>query len=179
MEEPRTSDPAGTLIPSELRRRVESTSSEARVERARLAAADAALRDARQAATAAHVELDTAVASLDQRRIVDHKDQARRSYRMSLSVAKDAGERQHAAATWLRSIDDLNRASRGALGQVLLLRARCETLDQMVRDASLASNVQRVRTEAADARCVEARQRLAELDRWAADPAATRPCPCP
>jgi hypothetical protein len=73
----------------------------------------------------------------------------------------------------LGRIDELNRASRGALGQVLLLRARCETLDQMVRDASMVSNVQRVRTEAADARCFEARQHLAELDRWAADPAAT------
>ncbi len=173
MEDPSPSDPTSLLVPSELRRRVESTCAESRIERSRSVAADAALREARQAATAAHVELDAAVASLDQRRLVDHKDQARRSYRMSLSVARDAAERQRAAATWLRRIDELNRASRGALGQVLLLRARCETLDQMVRDASMASNVQRVRTEAADARCIEARQHLAKLDRWAADPAAT------
>ena len=173
MEEPRTSDPTGMLIPGELRRRVESTSSEARIERARSAAADAALREARQAATAAHADLDAAVASLDQRRLLDHKDQARRSYRMALSVAKGAAERQRAATDWLRRIDELNRASRGAVGQVLMLRSRCETLDQMVRDASMAANVQRVRTEAADARCIEARRHLAELDRWAADPAAT------
>ena len=177
MEDPSPSDPTSALVPSELRRRVESTSAEARIERSRSVAADAALRETRQAAMAAHVELDAAVASLDQRRLVDQKDQARRSYRMALSVAKDAGERQRAAATWLRRIDELNRASRGALGQVLLLRARCETLDQMVRDAGLAANVQRVRTEAADARCTEARQQLAEVDRWAADPAATGAMP--
>ena len=173
MEDPSPSDPTSVLEPSELRRRVESTCSEARVERERSVAADAALREARQAAMAARVELDAAVASLDQRRLMDHKDQARRNYRVALSLARDAAARQRAATDWLRRIDELNRASRGALGQVLLLRARCETLDQTVRDASMVSNVQRVRTEAADARCIEARQHLAELDRWAADPAAT------
>ena len=104
---------------------------------------------------------------------MDHKDQARRSYRLALSAARDPSARQRAAATWLRRIDELNRASRGAVGQVLMLRARCETLDQQVRDASMTSNVQRVRTEAADARCIEARQHLAELDRWAVGPDAT------
>lgn len=177
MEDPSPSDPTPVLVPSELRRRVESTCSEARVERARSVAADASLREARQAATATRAELDVALASLDQRKLVDHKDQARHTYRMALSVASDATERQHAATTWLRRIDELNRASRGALGQVLLLRARCETLDQMVRDASMASNVQRVRTESADARCIEARQLLAKVDRWAADPVATEVVP--
>jgi hypothetical protein len=173
MEDPSTSGPMSQLVPSELRRRVESTCSEARTQRARSVTADVALREARQAASVAHVELDVAVASLDQRKLMDHKDQARRSYRLALSVARDPVERQGAATTWLRRIDELNRASRGAIGQVLLLRARCETLDQVVRDASMASNVQRIRTETADARCIEARQHLAELDRWAADPAST------
>jgi len=177
MEDPSPSDPMSVLVPSELRRRVESTCSEARVERARSVTADVSLREARQAATAAHAELDAALATLDQRTLVEHKDQARRTYRLALSVARDATERQRAAATWLRRIDELNRASRGALGQVLMLRARCETLDQIMRDASMASNVQRVRTETADARCIEARQHLAELDRWAADPATTEVTP--
>jgi hypothetical protein len=173
MEDPSTSDPTSQLVPSELRRQVESSCSDARTERARSVTADVALREARQAASVAHAELDAAVASLDQRRLMDHKDQARRSYRLAHSTSGDAMERQRAATTWLRRIDELNRASRGAIGQVLLLRARCEALDQTVRDASMASTVQRVRTETADARCIEARQHLAELDRWAADPGST------
>ncbi len=120
----------------------------------------------------AHAELDAALAALDQRRLVEHKDEARRSYRLALTVAQSATDRQRAATTWLRRIDDLNRASRGAIGQVLMLRARCNDLDQAVRDTSLASSVQRVRTEAAEAACTAARQRLAEVDRWSADPAA-------
>ena len=152
MEDPSTSDPTAPLVPSELRRRVESTCSEARVQRARSVVADASLREARHAATSAHAALDAALATLDERRLAEHKDQARRSYRLALTVARDAAARQRAAATWLRRIDDLNRSSRGALGEVLLLRARCETLDQAVRDATMASNIQRVRTEAAEAR---------------------------
>gem|GEM_PF-4263658 len=152
---------------------MESTCSEARVERARSVAADASLRQSRDDALQAHAALDAALATLDERRLAEHKDQARRSYRMALSTARDAMERQRAAATWLQRIDELNRSSRGALGQVLMLRARCETLDQQVRDWSMAANVQRVRSEAAEANCIDARQQLAELDRWAADPATT------
>ncbi len=172
MEDPRTSDPTAPLVPSELRRRVESTCAEARVQRARSVVADASLRDARHAATNARAALDTALATLDERRLAEHKDQARRSYRLALTVARDASARQRAAATWLRRIDDLNRSSRGALGEVLLLRARCETLDQAVRDATMTSHIQRVRTETAEAACIEARQQQAVQDRWAADPAA-------
>ncbi|MCY7417164.1 MAG: hypothetical protein LH650_01465, partial [Chloroflexi bacterium] len=113
---------------------MESTCSEARVERARSVAADASLRRSRDDAMQAHAALDAALATLDERRLAEHKDQARRSYRMALSTARDAMERQRAAATWLQRIDELNRSSRGALGQVLMLRARCETLDQQVRD---------------------------------------------
>ncbi len=169
MEDPSPSSPTALLVPSELRHRVESTCSEARIQRARSVVADTSLREARHAATSAHASLDAALAMLDERRLAEHKDEARRSYRMALAAARDAGERQQAAAAWLRRIDDLNRSSRGALGEVLLLRARCETLDQEVRDASMESNIQRVRTEAAEAACTEARKLLAETDRWAAD----------
>lgn len=168
MEEPRTSDPASPLVPSEFRSRVESTCAAARTERARSVAADAALRDARNAAMDARAALDAALATLDERRLTEHKDMARRAYRLALSNARHALDRQRAAATWLRQIDELNRSSRTALGQVLLLRSRCEALDQTVRDTSVAANVQRVRAESADAACVQARQRLAEHDRWAA-----------
>jgi hypothetical protein len=177
MEDPSPSDPTATLVPSELRHRVESTCAESRIQRARSVVADTSLREARHAATAAHASLDAALAMLDERRLTEHKDQARRSYRMALTVARDAGERQQAAATWLRRIDDLNRSSRGALGQVLLLRARCEALDQAVRDASMESNIQRVRTEAAEAACTEARRLLAEHDRWASGPDAVTSAP--
>lgn len=173
MEDPSPSDPVSSLVPSEVRQRVESTCSEARVERARSAAADASLRYARDEATQAHAALDAALATLDERRLAEHKDQARRSYRMALSTSRDAMERQRAAATWLKRIDELNRSSRGALGQVLMLRARCETLDQVARDAGMTANVQRVRSEAAESNCIDARQQLAELDRWGADPTAT------
>jgi hypothetical protein len=173
MEVPSPSDPTAVLVPSELRRRVESTCADVRVERARSVAADAALREARHAAERAHAQLEVAVATLDQRRLAEHKDEARRSYRLALSTAKGPPERQLAATTWLRRIDDLNRSSRGAIGLVLMLRAQCETLDQALRDASMVSSAQRVRTESAEASCVQARRDLAEQDRWAAEQAAS------
>jgi hypothetical protein len=177
MEDPSTSDLIAPLGPSELRHRVESTCSEAKVQRERSVVADTTLREARRAATSTHAALDTALATLDQRRLAEHKHQAHRSYRRDLTAARDAAARQRAAATWLRRIDELNRSSRRALGDVLLLRARCETLDQAVRDATMAANIQRVRTEAAEAACVEARQELAVQDRWAADPASVAVMP--
>ena len=60
---------------------------------------------------------------------------------------------------------------------MLLLRARCEAFDQAVRDASMESSIQRVRTEAAEAACTEARRLLAEHDRWAAGPDGTSGAP--
>ena len=73
MEDPSPSDPTAVLVPSELRRRVESTCAEARVQRDRSVAADAVLRDARHAAARAHAELDVALATLDQRRLMEQQ----------------------------------------------------------------------------------------------------------
>ncbi len=178
MEDPSPSDPTVMLVPSELRHRVESTCAESRIQRARSVVADTSLREARHAATDAHASLDAALAMLDERRLTEHKDQARRSYRLALSRRRGtpgSASRPPPRGCDVSTTSTGRRAARWA--QVLLLRARCEALDQAVRDASMESNIQRVRTEAAEAACTEARRRLAEHDRWAADPGAGGPAP--
>jgi hypothetical protein len=166
---PSPSDTTATLVGDELRRRVDTTSSDARLERARLATAETALRETRRAAAEARACLETAAASLDQRGLADRKEGARRDYRTALAAARGSGERLLAAAHWLRAIDQLNRGTRAALGQVLLWRARVEMLDREVHDAEWRATAQRVRAEAAEEACGEARRRLADADRWIPD----------
>jgi hypothetical protein len=168
------SDTTATLVPVEPRRHVDATSPDARAEWARLATADAALREARRAAAEARAQQRSAIESLDQRGLMERKEAARREYRAALATAKDAGQRRWAATTWLVSIDQLNRTTRMALGQALLWKARVEVLDRRVSDAEWRANAQRVRAEAAEEATAEARRRVMDADRsnHAADAAA-------
>ena len=158
------------LVPVELRRDADTTRSDARLEWARLATADAALREARRAAAEARAHQRSAVDSLDQRTVMDRKETARREYRATLASARGAGERSAAAANWLASIDQLNRNTRVALGQVLLWKARLETLERQVSDAEWRAAAQRVRAESAEEATSEARRRVMDADRTT-DPA--------
>jgi hypothetical protein len=164
------SDTTAALVPVEIRRDVDMTRSDARHEWARLATADAALREARRAAADARAHQRSAVDSLDQRSLMDRKEAARREYRASLAAARSADERRAAAATWLVCVDQLNRTTRGALGQVLLWKARLDTLERQVSDAEWRAAAQRVRAESAEEASSEARRRVIDADR-SADPA--------
>lgn len=168
------SDTDALLVPVELGRVVDMTSPDARHEWARLAAADAALREARRAAAEARTHQRTAVELLDQRGLVDRKEAARREYRAALLAAAGPTERRSAAMTWLTTIDQLNRSTRLALGHALLWKARLEVLERQVSDAEWRMTAQRVRAEAAEAVMSEARQRVMDADRssHAADAAA-------
>ncbi len=174
MEVPSPSGLTVRLDPSELRRRVEVMSVDARLERANQVAAEAALRDARRSAAEARECLAVAVASLDERGLAERKDLAWRIYRQALAIARDADERRAAATTWLSTVDTLNRSTRAALGQVLLWRERCQGRDVQVRDAEWRASAQRVRAEAAEDSCARARSDLADADRWLPGPASRR-----
>lgn len=141
------------------------TSPDARHEWARLATADAALREARRAAAEARAHQRTAVELLDQRGLMERKEAARREYRAALQAAHGPAERRVAAMTWLATIDQLNRSTRLALGQALLWKARLEVLERQVSDAEWRATAQRVRAEAAEVATSEARQRVMDADR--------------
>jgi hypothetical protein len=158
---------AAALVPVEIRRHVVISSSDARLEWARLATADAALREARRAAAEARAHQRSAVESLDQRGLLDRKEAARKEYRTALAAARGAEERRVAAATWLAAVDQLNRTTRVALGQVLLWKARLEALERQVTDAEWRAAAQRVRAESAEEATSEARRRVLDADRSA------------
>ncbi|MFN8519334.1 MAG: hypothetical protein U0667_08085 [Chloroflexota bacterium] len=166
MEAHHPSDTAA-LVPVEIRRHVVVSSSDARLEWARLATADAALREARRAAAEARAHQRSAVESLDQRGLLDRKEAARKEYRTALAAARGAEERRVAAATWLAAVDQLNRTTRVALGQVLLWKARLEALERQVTDAEWRAAAQRVRAESAEEATSEARRRVLDADRSA------------
>lgn len=165
MEAHHPSDTLAVLVPVELRRDVEMTRSDARLEWARLATADAALREARRAAAEARARQLHALESVDQRSLLDRKEAARRDYRAALAAARGAEERRLAVATWLASVDQLNRTTRMALGQVVLWRSRLETLERQVSDAEWRAAAQRVRAESAEEASSEARRRVMDADR--------------
>lgn len=142
-----------------------SSSSDARQEWARLATADAALREARRAAAEARARQHSAAESLDQRGLLDRKEAARREYRAALAGARSPDDRRDAAAAWLTSVDHLNRNTRMALGQVLLWKARLETLERQASDAEWRAAAQRVRAESAEEASSEARRRVIDADR--------------
>jgi hypothetical protein len=146
------------------------TSPDARLEWARRPTADAALREARRAAAEARAYQLAAVESLDQRSLLERKEAARITYRVALASAKGPGQRQAAAAAWLASVDQLNRTTRMALGQVLLWKARLEMLERQVSDAEWRAAAQRVRAESAEEVSSEARRRMMDADR-SSDPA--------
>jgi hypothetical protein len=101
---------------------------------------------------------------------MDRKEAARREYRTALAAARGADERRTAAATWLASVDQLNRSTRVALGQAMLWRSRLETLERQVSDAEWRAAAQRVRAESAEEATSEARRRVIDADR-STDPA--------
>lgn len=141
------------------------SSSDARLEWARLATADAALREARRAAAEVRARQRTAVDTLDQRGLLERKEEARREYRAALAGSRGADDRRAAAAAWLASVDQLNRDTRVALGQVLLWKARLEVLERQVVDAEWRAAAQRVRAECAEEATSEARRRILDADR--------------
>lgn len=153
------------LFPVERWRPADTPSPDARHEWARLATADAALREARRAAAEARAHQQAAVQQLDQRGLVERKEAARREYRAALAAARGPIERRAAATRWLATVDQLNRSTRIALGQALLWKARLEVLERQVSDAEWRAAAQRVRAEAAEESAAEARQRFVDADR--------------
>jgi hypothetical protein len=92
------------------------------------------------------------------------KAQARQVYRHALSSAADATQRQKAAAAWLHEIDLINRASRMAMSSLVESQARAIALEQQAEAAQLSYEARRIRAEAAQAACAEARSDVADAD---------------
>jgi hypothetical protein len=135
-------------------------------DRLRADARDAAeqLRVVRQRLTAARIEQEEAQAGADVRRVAQSKTEARRAYRRALAAAVDATDRQLAAAAWLQAINRINAASRAAMGSLVSSQARSIALEQRAEAAQLAFDAKRIKAEAAEAACADARSDVAERD---------------
>jgi hypothetical protein len=123
------------------------------------------LRVARSELTAARLAQEEAQAAADGRRMEQRKAAARQAYRRALNSATDVTERQRAAAAWLNEIDLINRAARMAMGTLVESQARAIALEQQAEGAHLFYDAKRIRAEAAEAACAEARSNVADVDR--------------
>ena len=98
----------------------------------------------------------------DGRHVVQLKTEARSTYQRALAASRSADDRQQAAATWLREIDRINRASRDAHNSLLECQDRTAALRQQVENMERTADAERIRAESAAAAHVDARDRLAD-----------------
>ena len=153
--------------PEDIRGQVDTAAREALLRRDTAQLAAQALRDVRRDLAVARVELETAQAAADGRHVVDLKTEARGRYQRALAGSRSADARQHAAATWLREIDRINRASRAALDSLVEWQARTIALRQRVDSMERTADAERIRAESAAAAHVDARDRLADGEEMA------------
>jgi hypothetical protein len=138
---------------------------EARREREAAERRGEALRQARDALLAAQHAQDLASRDLDRRAIADRKADALRAYRTAVAAAADDEQARRAAiATWFRDVDRINRRTRVATRQLAQSRAVLAELEARTRSTDLEAAAARIRAESAEARCAEARRRVAADD---------------
>jgi hypothetical protein len=126
--------------------------------------AHAAAAEVRRGLAAARAALEAAAAAADNRKRLEEKARLHEAYRAARGLATTAAERQEATAQWARSVDRLNRASRRARGVLATARAQVAALEQEAHQAETAEQAARVRADAAEAACLEARGRLAACE---------------
>jgi hypothetical protein len=144
------------------REQLDTAAREALLRRDAAQLAAQALRDVRRDLAVARVEFETAQAAADGRHVVELKTEARSAYQRALAAARNADDKQRAAATWMREIDRVNRASRAALASLVECQNRTIELHQKVEAMERTADVERIRAESAAAAHVDARDRLAD-----------------
>lgn len=95
---------------------------------------------------------------------------ARETYLAARERATSESELRDATATWAHALDRINRASRLAARKLARVRAERDTIERAVRDAERAEQAARMRAEAAELDCLDARVRLAACEERLATP---------
>jgi hypothetical protein len=106
---------------------------------------------------------------VDHRVIAERKALALRTWRAAMGAAQDETEKADATAAWLRRIDAINRRTRTAFRQLGHAQSWLTVLEGRASAAELTAAASRIRAEAAEAECAEARGLQAARD---ADPMA-------
>lgn len=157
---PRTTVPAPTGPCAPARADVDVRCADAERLAAAASAAQQRLREARREHAQITRLRDADFRSRDRRLLNDDKNAARNEYRAAVKQAPNAGTTETAAATWLRRLDQLNRAARVADGRADLIAQRVSELERSLPGMELAADAARIAAEAAQVACLDARRTL-------------------
>ncbi len=128
-------------------------------------------RTLRRDLVSAQHRLDAAVESADPQLRSAEKAMARETYLQSREQAEDDAQRAQATAAWGQALDRINRAGRLAARAVSRARAEVARTEEALRAAERAEQAARIRAEAAEAECLDARVRLAACEEGSGNPA--------
>ena len=149
---------------SELRREVGGRCDEAHAaQRTHVGSADEA-RTLKRDLVAAQHRLAAALEAADHRLRTAEKATAREEYLQAGQLVTTPEERAEVTATWARTIDRINRTGRLADRAVSRARQQVSHLEAALHGAERAEQTARIRAEAAEAACLDARVRLAACE---------------
>jgi chromosome segregation ATPase len=149
---------------AEVRRMAAIRCDEARAAAQAHAAAGERTRMLRRDLVAGERALATAETSADPGVRSAAKSVARETYLSARERATSESELREAAATWAHALDRINRTSRLATRTLERVRAEVAALDRAVREAERVDQAARIRAEAAESDCLDARVRLAACE---------------
>jgi hypothetical protein len=158
--------PAGQALDActELRHEVATRCDEAHTaQKAHAASAEEARRLKRDLVAAQH-RLDAAIEAADPRSRRAEKASARDEYLRASELATSESGHTEAMAAWARAIDRINRSGRLAGRAVSQARQQVSAIETELHSAERAEQTARIRAEAAEAGCLDARVRLASCE---------------
>jgi len=122
------------------------------------------VRELKRDLVAAQHALTAAAEAADPARRAAEKAAARDVYDQSRHLAETDDEQAEATAAWARTLDRVNRAGRSAERAVSKAKAEISGLEAALHEAERGEQTARIRAEAAEAACLDARVGLAACE---------------
>ncbi|MBA3778304.1 MAG: hypothetical protein H0X16_03185 [Chloroflexi bacterium] len=132
--------------------------------RAKAESALTELREARRTYEESGLRSEVAARGMDQQALSEAKEAARRAFRLASAKARSRDEVGHAAGTWLREIDRLNRAALAARDTLQRERETAPNLHERLQAAERAADAARISADSAADACAQARILLAACE---------------
>ncbi len=121
-------------------------------------------RDVRRDLVAAQHRQVEALAEADPRMRSEEKALARAQYQLAREAAETDAQLSEATAAWARALDRVNRSGRLALRAVTKANEAVSRFEGALREAERDEQTARIRSEQAEAACLDARVRLATCE---------------
>lgn len=131
-------------------------------------------RELRRDLVAAQHRQAEALAAADPRLRSEEKAHAREAYEHARQAAETEAAVAEATAAWARALDHSNRAGRLAQRTAASVRDTVQHLEEALREADRDEQTSRIRSEQAEAACLDARVRLAACEEEAQAPESAR-----